>query len=118
MSRRRPIDERRTFALERGYLVRTVTKRDGSTYSHRCSLESYKAVAYFVEEHTAEGVTTGMLWEGLPDVACTQASVALEFLKDRGCVTTTGRRSYPASDILYEDAMIEFHTLAARPGTQ
>jgi hypothetical protein len=72
--------------------VRQVELADGRTYTHRCSLETLKEVAWHVEEHAKEGVTTGELWDAFQ---------------------TRGRRSYPASDILFEEAMIEFHALEA-----
>ena len=111
MSRRPSIDERQTFAVELGHLVRTVTTHGGGTYSHRCSLKSFKAVAHFIEEHATEGVTTTMLWDGLPDVPCTPVSVAVAFLKDRGCIDVRHRRMFPTSGCFVEDALIEFHAL-------
>ena len=48
----------------------------------------------------------------LSDQPCTQVSIALAFLKERGCVETVGRRSYAASATLHEDALAEFHYLA------
>ncbi|MFQ5732124.1 MAG: hypothetical protein ACE5KM_09220 [Planctomycetaceae bacterium] len=111
MPNRRAIDK--TFSVEYGRLVRTVTLADGRSYTHRCELEAYRAVAWFVAEHAAEGVTTNMLWNELADVSCTQAALALDFLKERGCVVTRLRRNFPASDVLYEDALIEFHALEA-----
>ena len=110
---RRTIDHRQTFALEDGWLVRTVSKPDGSSYQHRCSLDSFRAVAEDIDEHATYGVTTNGLWDGLPDLPCTQAAIALAFLKVRGCVTVCHRRSYPASKFLVEDALIEFHALNA-----
>lgn len=111
MTRRSPVDERQTFTIERGHLVRTVAKPDGRTYSHRCSLASYKAIAHFIEEHAGQGVTTGMLWEAVPDVPCTQASVAVAFLKERGCLEVRQRRMFPTSRFFFEDAMTEYHAL-------
>ena len=110
---RRTIDHRQTFALEDGWLVRTVIKPDGSPYQHRCSQDSYRAVAQFIDEHATDGVTTNGLWDGLPDVPCTQAAIALAFLKERGCVTIRRRRCYPASKFLVEDALTEFLALDA-----
>ncbi len=52
------IDHRQTFALEDGWLVRTVVKPDDSSYQHRCSLDSFRAVAHYVDEHATDGVTT------------------------------------------------------------
>ncbi len=110
---RRTIDHRQTFALEDGWLVRTVVKPDDSSYQHRCSLDSYRAVAHYIDEHASDGVTTNGLWDGLPDIPCTQAAIALAFLKERGCVIIRHRRCYPASKFLVEDALIEFHALDA-----
>lgn len=112
---RTPVFDRQEFAVERGWLVRTVQGPRG-TYQHRCSLEAYQAVAWFVEDHADEGVTTGMLWQGLPDVPSTQASVAMAFLKERGCLAVRGRRCYPTSRAFFEDAMVEFHALEAAGG--
>ncbi len=106
---RRTIDQQQRFAFEDGWLVRTVIKPVGSSYQHRCSLVSYRAVAHFIDEHASDGVTTNGLWEGLPDIPCTQAAIALAFLKERGCVTIRHRRCYPASNFLVEDALTEFH---------
>jgi hypothetical protein len=111
MAKRLSVDNRQIFAVEAGHLVRTVTNRDGSTYAHRCSFASYEAVAYFIQEHAADGITNEMLWSGLPAVPCTQASVALAFMKERGCVRVSYRRSFPASICFFEDAMTEYHAL-------
>ena len=110
---RRTIDHRQTFALEDGWLVRTVVKPDRSSYQHRCSMESYRAVAHFIDEHATGGVTTNGLWNGLTGVPCTQAAIALAFLKERGCVAIRHRRCYPASNFLIEDALTAFHALDA-----
>jgi hypothetical protein len=115
MTRRSNIDERQWFEVEHGQLVRTVSTLNERWYSHRCTLESYTEVAYFVEEHAAEGVTTTMLWESLHEVPCTHASVAIAFLKERGCVEVRGRRMFPTSDSFFEDAMVEIHALAEEP---
>jgi hypothetical protein len=104
------------FEVHRGCLVRHVRLKDGRAYSHRCTLDVLEQVAHHVEGRGEAGVTTSELWEALPDLACTQIAVALEFLKDRGCVNVEARRSYPASTTLYEDAMTEFHFLAHRAG--
>jgi hypothetical protein len=52
-----------------------------------------------------------MLWERL-DVRSAQATVALEFLKDRGCVEVARRWCWPASGFVFEDALCEWHALA------
>ena len=76
MRRSRLIDK--SFAVVAGRLVRTVELRDGRSYTQCCLLDTYEQVAYFVDEHATEGVTTTMLWESLPDLPCTQVSVALD----------------------------------------
>jgi hypothetical protein len=104
-------DRKVGYDLERGRLVRRVEQANGRTYTHRCSLETLQEVTWYVEEHAADGVATGELWVALPDFPATQLSVALEFLKEHGCVETSGRRNYPGSDILFEDVMCHFHAL-------
>lgn len=99
------------FAVIDGHLVRTVTKPDGGTYVHRCTRKVYEDVAHAIEEWAAEGVTLDPLTEAL-DAPFTQVNVALEFMKERGCVVTRWRRNYPASQALFEDAMVEFWALA------
>ncbi len=111
MTCRRPVENRQTFTVEQGRLVRTVRRQHGGIYSHRCSLESYKAVAHLIEDCGGEGVTTDMLWEQLPDVPCTQTSVAVAFMKERGCLVVRHRRIFPTSDFFSEDALIEYHAL-------
>jgi hypothetical protein len=110
MTRRPAIHERQVFSVELAHLVRTVVTRNGQTYHHRCSLASYDEVIRHIEEHA--GVTTPMLWEALPDVPCTQASVAVAFLKERGCLIMRNRHLFPSSSFFYEDALTEFHALA------
>ena len=102
------------FEVERGLLVRHVTLADGKGYVHRAELVVIKEVCWLIEQRGEDGVTTGELWDALPNLPTTQISVALDFLKDRGCVEARGRRSYPASDCLFEDAMVEFHALAEK----
>jgi len=112
MPRMRRADRRCDFRIVHGELVRTVKRPGGRSYQHTCSLESFADVARFTEEHAASGVTTNMLWSELDDVPCTQATVALEFLKDRGCVEVERRRCRPASECFFEDALCEWHALA------
>ena len=106
-----PTEPPRRFEFERGRLV--CTSCWPTSYTHRCSLEALQEVAWSVEERAKDGVTTGELWDALPDFAGTQLSVALEFLKERGIVETRGRRNYAASGTVFEDAMTEFHALEA-----
>jgi len=92
-------------------LVRTVRLADGREYVHRCTRRVYEEVARAIEEAGPAGVTLFPLAEAI-DAPYTQVNVAFEFLKERGCVVTRLRRSYPASTFLFEDAMIEYLALA------
>ena len=102
------------FDVVDGVLERKVIFPDGKTYTHRCTRKVYEEVAHAIEERGADGVTLDPLAKAL-DLPFTQVNVALEFMKERGCVVTRGRRNYPASNFLYEDAMIEFTFLAELP---
>lgn len=108
----------KVFTVELGTLVRCVLLADGRVYRHRCTLETLTAVAYCIEQHAEEGITTNMLWKEVAPRANTQISVALDYLKERGYVVTHWRRSFPASVFVVEDALIEFHALReGAPGT-
>src|SRR6185295_10872247 len=89
------------FMVERGKLVRYVSYADGRGHVQRASLAMLKEVSWLIEARAKDGVTTGEMWEALPDFPCTQISVAFAFLKERGCVVTQCRRNYPASDMLF-----------------
>lgn len=118
MIRQRPtIDERQSFVIVDGHLVRAVTTHAGGTYHHRCSLASYTEVAYLIEEHRATGITTGQIWEGLAIVPATQASVAVAFMKERSCLEVRHRKMHPASVAFVEDALLEYHALEAKGTT-
>ncbi len=106
------------FRMVHGVLVRTVKRPDGRSYQHSCHLESFAGVARFIEEHATGGVTTNELWDQLDDVPCTQATVALEFLKDRGCVDVERRRCFPISGCFFEDALCEWHALVFQCETE
>jgi len=114
--RRRYRDEQRNVRFEvlDGRLVRTVALPDGRSYVHRCTREVFEAVAHAVEQRAADGVTLDPLAQAL-DAPATQVNVALEFLKERGCLVTRCRRNYPASGVLFEDAMTEFCYLRDLP---
>ncbi len=64
------------FEVRRGRLVRQVWLKDGRTYTQHCTLDVLEAVAQFVESRGEDGVTTNELWAALPDLACTQISIA------------------------------------------
>jgi hypothetical protein len=118
MTRARRADRQCEFRMVHGVLVRTVKRSDGRSYQHSCTLESFADVARFIEEHAAEGVTTPRLWDELDDVPCTQATVALEFLKERGLVDVERRRCFPGSNVFFEHALCEWHALAFQCETE
>jgi len=98
------------FDVADNHLVRTVTATDGRSYVHRCSRDVYESVAHAMQSVGPDGATVDTLAVAL-DAPYTQVNVALEFLKERSCVQTRHRRNYPSSDIVFEDAMIEFLAL-------
>jgi hypothetical protein len=105
------------FRVDRaGNLVRAVEPKRGKSYEHRTSREAFERVAWAADEIGADGITQDKLVQrtGLPS---TQVSVALAFMKDRGCILTKHRINFPApgnkgQGRLYSDAMIEFEALA------
>lgn len=103
-----------TFQVIDDRLVRTVTLPNGRTYTHRCTRDVYREVAYAIEERAADGVTMEIVADAI-DAPYTQVNVAMEFMKERGCVEVRHRRTYATSGCLYEDAMIEFMYLAECP---
>lgn len=86
----------------------------GRDYLHRCTRDIFREVAFTIEEKAAGGTTLEDLVAAM-DAPFTQVNVALAFMKERGCVEVRRRRTYPASDMVYEDAMIEFCYLADAP---
>lgn len=58
-----------------------------------CQFWVFENICHAAEEFGATGFTLEDLVVAVPD---TQAAVALAFLKERGCETTEGRRSYAA----------------------
>ncbi|MAX23025.1 MAG: hypothetical protein CMJ19_00860 [Phycisphaeraceae bacterium] len=86
-------------------------KQPSRDYVHRCSRDVFREVAYTIEDYAAGGTTLDQIVQAI-DAPYTQVNVALGFMKERGCVEVHHRRIFPASDIVYEDAMIEFMHLA------
>jgi len=108
-------DRHVNFDVKNDHLVRSVVLPTlGHSYTHRCTRQVFEAVARAIEASPDLGVTIGSLVKAL-DLPATQVHVALDFLQERTCVVTRGRRTYPASKALFEDAMIEFCFLAELP---
>lgn len=74
-------------------------------------------MAHAIEEAGQAGVTLEPLARAM-DAPFTQVNVALGFLKERGGLVTRLRRHYPASRLLFEDAMIEYFALAEKQPAQ
>ena len=98
------------YEVFNGHLVRTVTAPDGRSYTHRCKQAVYVDVAHEMQSVGEAGATTKTLVAAL-GLPYTQVGVALELLRERGCIKTHLRRSYPASKFVFEDAMIEYFAL-------
>ncbi len=103
------------FFVQDGCLVRIVAGKgsDDRTYTHRCAKAVFETVAHAINETPAQGDGTSLATivrqEKLP---FTQVNVALEFLKERGLVDVRHRRSFPTSQDVYLDAMVEWCALA------
>ena len=114
-----PADE--TFAVEDGLLVRRVvpsatSRRASKPYVHTCTQQVYEEVAYAIDQLDG-GTFTGESIREAIDAPFTQVMVAMAFLRERGCITTThGRKNAAASTFLYEDAMLEWHALREKRG--
>jgi hypothetical protein len=106
-----PRERDETFEVLDGHLIRRVVPVRGKPYQHRCRRKTYEQIAHAADEIGEAGFTLDDLveQEGTP---FSQTAVALAFLKERSCVVTRYRRTYPASDVLFEDAMTEFCALA------
>jgi hypothetical protein len=107
-----------SFAFDRGgMLVRSVTPSYGpkrKPYEHRCSQQSFEAVAHAIDEIGDAGFGLDELVQRAA-IPHSQAATALAFMKDRGCVITENKRNYPATGDVYLDAMIEWHALREKP---
>ena len=98
-----------TFRVQNDHLEMHVTfaHQPDRNYMHRCTRDIFREVAYAIEDHAAGGTTLEQIVDVI-DAPYTQVKLALAFMKERGCVEIRYRRIFPASDIVYEDAMIEF----------
>jgi hypothetical protein len=101
-----------TFEVRHHQLLRHVRLGDGRQYTQACTLAVFEQVAWEVQERAAAGVSTGELWKAFPALPYTQINVALAFLAEQGCLARIGKRSYPLSPTVYEDALEQFYYLA------
>lgn len=114
-----------TFVVEDDYLVRKVSPRRGEPYEHRCSLDAYRELSWAAMDLAADGFTVETLADQVRDrphevhddrapwASYTNAAVVIAFWKERGLLDTRRRRNYVDGSFYFEDAMIEFHALAA-----
>ena len=92
-----------------GAIVRTVSiPGNPIPYVHRCEAETFRTVADAVE--TVPQIKLELIAENL-DLPYTQVNVALEFMKDRGCLGTEGRKTFLVSKFTYEDCLTEYYAL-------
>ena len=98
-----------TFWRVADRLYRTVVRREGGTYAHTCTVDVFKDVAYAIEE-SKEPTTLSEIAERR-ELPFTQVNVCMEFLKERGLIEITRRRSRAGSKTFFEDAMTEFYAL-------
>ena len=103
-----------------GVLLRRVVPKRGTPYEHACTKQVYEDVAYAIEQLGNASFTMKKVRAkaaGGGDEAnmppWSQVAVAVAFLKERGyIVPTTWLRKYVvATNDIYLDAMIEYHTL-------
>ena len=100
-----------------GALERVVTLPDGREYAHRCSEEIFRQVATYLDDHVTVSRGAGFTMTSVADAIdapLTQVNVALELLKDRGIILTSGRRGYidvGYRDGAFEHALVEFYAL-------
>jgi len=106
-------ERQETFEVVDGHLIRKVVPIRGTPYEHRCRREAFERVVQAAQELDEVGLTLLELADRA-GTSSTQSAVALAFLKERGCVVTRYRRTYPASTFLFEDAMTEFCALAEK----
>jgi len=108
-----------TYSIQDGVLFRRVVPRRGTPYEHTCTERVYKDVAYAIEQLGTRSFT-GEDIRDATDAPFSQVFTALAFLKERGCIVPAhGRRHHAASDVVYEDALIEWHALReGAPGSR
>lgn len=113
-----PANEREeTFTVQEDVLTRSVTPAPGrgDPYQHTCDLEVYEAVAHAIDELNGASFTYEEVRQRI-NAPFTQVSVAIAFLKERGCIVPAQRRrSVAATDHVHLDAMIEWHARREKP---
>lgn len=104
-------EREQSFRIEDGLLIRTVTPRSGQTYEHSCTEQVYQEMAHAIDALDGAAFTGDSIRVQI-DAPFTQVAVAVAFMRERGCLAPERRRrSSAASDLVFEDAMIEWHAL-------
>jgi hypothetical protein len=101
-----------TYAVEQDRLLRQVCRDGSHAYTHACTREVLEQVAWYMQEYAEAGASTYTLRAALPELPFTQVHVALSFLGDQGCLSRAGKRWYPTTTSLYEEALEAFYYLA------
>ena len=113
-----PADQRvETFTVTEDVLTRSVTPAPGrgDPYQHTCDLEVYEAVAHAIDELDGASFTYEEIRQRI-NAPFTQVSVAIAFLKERGCIVPAQRRrSVAATDHIHLDAMTEWQARREKP---
>ena len=98
-----------TFFVDGDHLVRRSVPYGGVAYEHRCDRKTFEQVAHAVENLGVEGFALEQMAGG-ERVPRTRAGLALDFLKERGIVTTRHRWNY-AKPGAHLHAMTEYFAL-------
>jgi len=114
-------DPQHTFSVVDEHLVCT-TKIDGASTTRRCSMMNYQLLAFEMQELEGKGFTADTLVKHMKavldmDVALDEIEVVLAFLTAQQCLEPVGRdgkKFKPAGASLFDDAMVEYHTLRER----
>lgn len=107
------------FHVEDGHLVMNAVARGGKPYRHACPLDSFVLVAHELDAAGTGGITREQIHERTK-IPWTRINVAVTFLYERSIIERTGRRGrlyVPASGVVVEDAMLEYHALREKGPT-
>lgn len=109
------LERHETFAIEDGVLVHRVTPKLGNPYEHTCTEQVFKDVAWAIEQLGTSTFNGECIRESI-NAPFTQVMVAMAFLKERGCIVPARQRQHKAAgELVYEDALIEWHAQREKP---
>lgn len=112
-TRLRPQKIAEFFYIERDELVREVQLNNGGSYKHRCSFDSFKELAYELDEYP-DHITIRELYELFEGkIAWSQIATFRQFLDQFSLIESKNRRygiRY-VEGVGAEDALVEFYAL-------